>query len=57
MGRADAGVFNGGVDAAAGAGDDAAIPKVILQGAVVGEQQAGAADAGEGEDVFVIGTA
>ena len=57
VGAANIAVCQGGVDAAAGAGDDAAVAEVILQILVVGEQEAGAADARQGEDVFVIGAA
>ena len=57
MRLANIAMHNCGVDASAGVGYDAAVCEVVLECPVVGEEETGTADLGQGEDVLVIGTA
>ncbi len=57
MGSANIGAFTSGIDSSPYTADYRVIPKVVLECPVVGEQEASAANSGEGEDVFVVGPA
>ena len=57
MGSANVGAFSGGIDSSSDSTDNRAIPKVLLECPVIGEQQPRAAQPGKRQNVFVIGTA
>ena len=48
--------LHGCVNSSSRAAYDSAIPKVVLKGVVIGEEQARTADSGQRENVFVVGT-